>query len=162
MAQKHARRSVVARSVQEVREEYRQLMEGALERIYKKNRPQPDGHYPNFAEREELAVSLGREITEFFMEVGFLEDPRYQEIIKAEIWPCPDCNTASRKAMDGKGQVLMDEVILDTRAGQVPFSGPFFRCTKCRRNFSPLKKFLGAWPRKQQYGDSAESELGRR
>ena len=59
-------------------------------------------------------------------------------------------------------KILMDEVMLETKVGQIPLSGPIFRCPKCRRNFSPLKAFIGPRPRKSQYDARTQSELGRR
>jgi DNA-directed RNA polymerase subunit RPC12/RpoP len=162
MARKHSEQSVRPTSINDLREQLHQLTVGALERVLKKNRVQPDGHYPNFSEREDLVVSLGREITALLLEGGVLADPRYQEIMKSEKLACPDCGTSSPRALDGKKQALMDEVMLETKAGQIPLSGPLFRCPKCRRNFSPLKTFLGTRQRKTQYGAAAESELGRR
>ena len=162
MAQAHSRKPSGSRkTIDDVRKELLQVMDGALERVYKKNRVQPDGHYPNLTEREDLVASLGREITELFLEAGLLTDPRYQEIMKAETLPCPDCKAVSPRAMDKEGEALMDEVMLETKVGQLPLSGPLFRCPKCRRNFSPLKAFIGPRPRKSQYGAAAESELGR-
>ncbi len=163
MAQERVKKSAGnQRTLDDVRKELYQFMDGALERVYKKNRVQPDGHYPNFTERESLVASLGREIAELFLEAGFITDPRYQEIMKADILPCPDCKTASPRAVDEEKQALMDEIMLETKVGQIPLSGPLFRCPKCRRNFSPLKTFLGPRPGKSQYGAAAESELGRR
>jgi hypothetical protein len=163
MEQKRSKKlSVSRKTIDDVRKELLQLMDGALERVYKKNRVQPDGHYPNFTEREDLVASLGREIAELFLEAGLLTDPRYQEIMKAETLPCPDCKRASKRTVDEKGQPLMDEVMLETKVGQIPLSAPLFRCPKCRRNFSPLKTFIGSRPRKLKYGDRTKSELGRR
>lgn len=150
------------RTPDDVQQELRQLIDVVWERVYKKNRVQPDGHYPNFTERESLVASLGREITELLLEGGVLTDPRYQEIINAETLPCPDCKTVSPRALDEKKQALMDEVMLETKVGQMPLSGPIFRCPKCRRNFSPLKAFIGPRPRKSQYDARTQSELGRR
>jgi ssDNA-binding Zn-finger/Zn-ribbon topoisomerase 1 len=161
VAQKRAKKTLVdPRSMDEVRQELHQLIDAVWERVYKKNRVQPDGHYPNFSERESQVALLGREITELLLEGGVLTDPRYQEIMKAETLPCPECKTVSPRAVDEEKQALMDEITLETKVGQIPLSGPLFRCPKCRRNFSPLKTFLGTRQRKSQYGAAAESELG--
>lgn len=162
MAQKRAKKSLAnPRNMDDVRKESHQLLDAILERVFKKNRVQPDGHYPNFTERESQVALLGREITELLLEGGVLTDPRYQEILKAETLPCPECKTVSPRAMDEEKQALMDEITLETKVGQIPLSGPLFCCPKCRRNFSPLKTFLGPWQRKSQYSAAAKSELGR-
>lgn len=148
-------------NVEAMRKELHQLVDAALERVFKQTGVQPDGHYADFTERESLAVSLGKEFGECFLEASLFKDPRCQKILKAETLPCPTCHTPSSRAMGKDGQPLTDEVQIETRTGIMPLSSPTFRCAKCRRNFSPLTAYLTTQRRTIQSFPAQGGELGR-
>jgi hypothetical protein len=161
MAQKDSQPASSRQNMEAIRKELHQLVDAALERVFKQTGVQPDGHYADFTERESLAASLGKEFGECFLEAGLLKDPRCQEILKAETLPCPTCHIPSPRAVDKDGQPLTDEVQIETRVGTMPLSSPIFRCAKCRRNFSPLTIYLATQRRTLQSFPAQDGELGR-
>lgn len=161
MAQKNPKPASPRQNVEAIRKELHQLVDAALERVFKQTEVPPGGHFADFTERESLAVSLGKEFGECFLEASLLKDPRCQEILKAETLPCPTCHTPSKRAVDKEGRPLTDERQIETRAGIMPLSSPIFRCAPCRRNFSPLTTYLATQRRAVQSFPAQNGELGR-
>jgi len=130
-------------SWEEIRSELIQMMDGMLDRIKQKTGRQSNGHFPTFTEREDLVVSLGKEMGEYLLEKSILMDPALIEVLLAKECDCPKCHTPSKRKEDAEKKVKEESVMVNTKVGKLPFAAPIFRCQKCRRDFSPLASFIG-------------------
>lgn len=127
---------------EEVRQELHQMVDGVINRISQRTGYQKNGHFPTFDEREELASSLGGEIASYLLEKSLIADPELIKILQAEVCACPKCQTLSKRVKTKKNKGQEETIMVKTKVGQVPVPSPLFRCDKCRRNFSPLERFI--------------------
>ena len=66
-------------------------------------------------------------------------EPWLEEILDRTHTQCPDCATICERACGKDGQLLYEDVTLETVFGPVPWRAPLFDCRRCRRFFSPRK-----------------------
>jgi len=129
-------------SQKQIRQELHQVLDGALDRVFQKTGYQNDGHFPTFDEREALVSSVSEEISSYLLEKNLVTDPELTKILQAEVYPCPKCQTLSKRVKAKEGKAQEETIMVKTKVGKVPVPAPIFGCAKCRRNFPPLETFI--------------------
>lgn len=100
-----------------------------------------DGRSPydlDFSGREALAERLGKEMASMLLEENLLQDSWREIVEEAASWECPRCGEDSPRHKDEDGNDAYEEVVFKTKIGDVLVKLKLFRCTKCRKSFSPL------------------------
>lgn len=100
-----------------------------------------DGQDPydlDFSGREALAERLGKELASTLLEENVLQDLWREIVDEAVSWNCPRCGGDSPRHKDEDGNDAYEEVVFKTKVGDVPVKLRLFRCSKCRKSFSPL------------------------
>jgi len=97
-----------------------------------------DPHSMDFTGREALAYRLGEEFAARLLRGNLLTDSWRTVVEEATSWDCPRCDTDCPRHKDEDGNDLYEDTALRTKVGQLPVRLPLFRCSKCRKIFSPL------------------------
>jgi len=82
-----------------------------------------------FVEIEDLTVEIGDEVARQL--ARFELSRRAEETAAAAVHACPECGTEA--AVEDEREPL----ILKGRRGEIEYSEPFCRCTRCRVSFFP-------------------------
>lgn len=64
-------------------------------------------------------------------------EPWFEKMKTATHAACPECETIGERARGKDGELLWEDVQLETILGPVPWHAPLFNCRRCRRFFSP-------------------------
>jgi len=82
-----------------------------------------------FVEIEELTAEIGDEVAR---QLARLElSRRAEEMAATDVHPCPECGK------EAPVETEREPLILQGRRGEIEYSEPFCRCTRCRVSFFP-------------------------
>jgi len=94
-----------------------------------------------FTEREEMAVSLGKELAAFLLEEHVAADPA-KAPAEASTTCCPKCGQPGTPAPQkaGKGEASLLERTVRTRAGDIEIRRERWNCRRCRIVFFSVRR----------------------
>jgi hypothetical protein len=126
-----AAKPIATREVQELRHLIEGVAKNFVERVYG---PQGPAWGTQFADIEELAVQIGRAVSQQMCDQALRRQA--SEPLLPEDCVCPDCGRPVESAEPEARSV-------QTRAGEAEWQEPHSYCRRCRRSFFPSVETAG-------------------
>jgi len=114
-----------------LRERWQQRTDAAYERMFG---GKSEEELVTLAEREDMAVTIGREMAAFLLEEQVARDSATRPLTAC----CPKCGREGTAAVE-KGSELPERKVT-TRAGEIQVARQRWRCSKCRVIFFSARR----------------------